>query len=858
MKKLLAVLCSLSISSTLFSVTSCSLVNYEKQYVKNKVNSLVDIASLASRSAILNDVEGIDVDYLNTFIGNKKIKDLEPNFSASDQASTSSVVNSVFDKTLDRSYYENLASNSEYNLSSKTSPNSYADSIVDNGLLILSTIKSSGGIKPSLGGVIEGLIPQLSSIFGNLKNEFNIDKNWSDSLSQLAPYAQQLINDLDKTNLISTICRLLFNINFINDKKVDDSVIDNLTPMILGTNSEKVTNIPFIIEDYINNVMFKDFKGQYKDKFNETHKIDLTLKVVQQSALRKLNRFLYNLSGNEDNNLKAELSLDDYLPIDNSSWFRNNLAQSLGYIIKNTDKLNYASILENINDIFYILSSLIINIGLFDFEQINNDLSTNISEEHLFEKQRTNKEVFKELNDQSNQNHLVISFNSELEKQNGIITNNIKTKRKFSIYSFLKNISLAINPNADKGRDMQRILFLLLYSNSPTKQDYLIPENLGLLDVLSLGSDKLEQEVTGTDSLLNGVIQALGFKLFDILKDISLPEFLKNIGALAASRLFGITGDSIVNDRSIMGLSSLLKLINSFTDTGISISDESTNKLQNGFQALWNKDSNVLTELTGWKINNKSLNFVNIFSMEITSGLYLNTILKIFSEIYNENSEARSKYNSEKEKNQQGNVSDGIKKFASSATNKFKVYFNNKINSDEGLVKDLKGTSGNSSGEYNTLTTALSLMKYNGLALRDDDYKNNNLSFAGYKGLMYALGYKEGVNEFKDNSILKAAEIIFDDNHFENIMTNTLDDFKFLSNTKKEYIKDKIEPLIDSKNFVSKLLTYSEIDNKNILGTISFEISYTPINKNIYKYQITLMENSKMENWKISEVKKIA
>ncbi|QBQ07871.1 MOLPALP family lipoprotein [Spiroplasma gladiatoris] len=862
MKKLITILSVVSISSTMASVSACSLVNYEKQYIKNKVNTIMDVASVASRSAIINDVEGIDVDYLNKYIGNQKINKTLPKFSASQQTITKSVVESTFGQLLDRKFYEELDQNSAYSLEGKKTADSYADSIVTNGSLILSTIKTAGGIKPSLGGVIEGLIPQLSSLLSNVSNEFNITNNYVNNINSLAPYGQLLIKDLDNTKLVSTLLKLILNINFINDKEIDDSVINGLLPLLVKDNSgdlsnTKNTTIPLILEHYINNVMFKNFKGTYTNSNKAPGNISLTPKVVQQSALVKLNKLLIRLNGKKDDNSKKQLLRDDYEPIENAKWIRENIGENLGYLINNFSNLNYVGILESIDDVFYIIGALLINLGIFDFET---DFNKNPTANNLFNDSLDNKTYFKNMNSQDSDDKMVIKFDSQLQQKNGVKTNGVKNTVTFSSYKMLKNLTKATDPNNKDGRDMQRILFLLLYSNSPQKEDYSLKTDMNILDLLPLGSSNSqyeENDIVGVDSLLGGIVQGLGYKLFDILKSVTLPPSLKDIAGLAASRLLGVTVDSIANDKNIQGLGSLLNSLSS--STGLSISKNNIKLLEHGYQALWDEKSTLLTDLLNMKLGDKPLNLKNLFSMKLTASITINTVLKMFSEIYSDTSKLRAQFNSKFETWSSGGVKDGIATLSKSLGDKLKIYYSDKINNDNGVVNSQPDKNLNDkNGEYNRITTALSLIKYPGLALRDSSYSlDNKKTYIGTKGVMYSLGYVEGQDKFIDETPLKALEQIFDDSNFKNLENAIINDFNYIGSVKEQYIKDNIEIFTDYKNFNTELVSYSNIEDESNPGKIEFKIEYiSPKDKSKHVYNIKLSEYANLKNWTIESITK--
>ncbi|QGS51804.1 MOLPALP family lipoprotein [Spiroplasma tabanidicola] len=891
MKKLLAIVSALSMSTTVFSVTSCSLVNYKKQYIKNKVDSIVDVASVASRGAILNDAEGISVDYLNNYIGSKKMNDMLPTFKATPQAKVSDFVNATFEDPLDKKFYTGLGDSNGYTLDDGISPDSFADSIIDTGSTALSAIKSAGGIKPSLGGILESLLPEVGGFLSDDGVDFKMSDNALNTFEKLAPYAQQLLNDFGKTGIVSILCRLFFNINFINSGTLDQDALKELVTILTG-GPDKSTVVPFILEDYINEIMFNDFKGKYQPTKEELENQDpevpidvnlqLTPKVVQQSALVRLNKLLIRLSGRnidantpETDPIRLQLEMDDYHPIDKPEFFKENLGENILYLVKNKDKLNYVAIIENISDLFFILCSLIINIGIFDFEQMDNTLSTSLGSDSLFYFQGINSNMAEVLD---NKTFASIMNNQKDEKKrmlvidynNSINSSGMPNKTKFSAYKLLKNITRAVNVKDSKSMySMQRIFFLLCYSNAsrnpdedpnkPFGVDYKLSENANLIDIVKLGAltgGMFNREVVGVDSLLNGIIQGIGYKILDMIDGVSIPGIIKGLGGSAISRLAGVLLDTISNNRSIQGVSSILYTINTFFDTGIKISDETTAKMAKGFNALWDKDSQLITELLNKKLWDKPINIQNLLGVDLGDSGTIESLLKKFTEYYND--ENRKNYDKSKPDNRVGLVNDGITTLARSlkVENKIQVVYK----SDKSIVKNMKGTSGDEDGKYNPITIALNLIKFPGYAVKGPALKpgSEEQIYAGAKGALYALGYVDGQKTFNQGSPLAAIENIFDDESVIKIRDNALSDFKSLSDIKKEYIKTNIDKYIVNDNFSYKMVSYSNITDEDKYGNIEMEITYrSPIDGVEKKYQVKLIEYATKRSWTIESTKKL-
>ncbi|QBQ07574.1 MOLPALP family lipoprotein [Spiroplasma gladiatoris] len=889
MKKILGILSSIAISSSVFSITSCSLVNYQKQYTVNKVKSIADIASVASRSAILNDVQEIDVDYLNGYIGSEKMVNNLPGFNATKQAKTSDYINATFEDPLDRKFYNSLKDQNAYNLKSNLSPNSYADSIIDGGSTALAAIKSAGGIKPSLGGILESLLPQVSGFLSENGTEFKIDNNALNSLKYLSPYAQQLINDFKKTGLISIICRMILNINFINHGTIDPVVSSELIQILLGQGGTS-TEIPFILEEYINEVMLSDFKGSYEltDDEKEEHpgfiqtsdeaidtNLVLTPKVIQQSALVRLNKLLIRLSGrnykegDSRSDIEDQLKFDNYHPIVDPDWFRKSLGENIAYLIKNKDKLNYIALIEKIPDILYIVCSLVINLGVIDFQEMEDKLGSDVNSENLFYlKSKTllndvvehNKDFLTRINDQKGEDTLIIESNYKKDNRE------IK-KVKFSVYTLLKNLQKAIYADDKNGYNMQRIFFLLMYSNANRSEDnklgtdYKLSANANLIDIVKLGAltgGMFSKEVVGVDSFLNGVIQGVGYKILDLIDGVEVPSIIKGLGGKAISRLAGVVLDTISNDRNAQGIASLIQTINTFVDTGINISEQSFKKLEHGFRVLWDQDSTLITELTGKKVEDKPINFINLINMDFGSGVNINEVLKAFSNSF----ESDIDYKNNKEKNKKGKVQEGINTLVESLSDKSKiaVYYKKDVSQSNSSttptpVKDLEGTSGSDDGKYNLMTVALALIKFPGYAIKDS---SSNKYYSGTKGALYAMGYVEGEKTFRKDSPLFAAETIFDDSGIIKIRDSALNDFKAITEIKKLYIKEHIAKYTDAKNFSYKLVSYSDITDNNKYGKIRIRITYTsPDDKKEYTYEVNLLEYVTKKSWTIESIRKI-
>ncbi|AHI52731.1 MOLPALP family lipoprotein [Spiroplasma culicicola] len=773
MKKLLGILSAMTISISGVSVTSCSLVNYEKEYIKNKVKSIVDVSNVALRAGIINDASGINVDYLSQIIDGSRMVDMLEDYQGQPQTKVGDLRSTFFNQTYDRNLFTSLNENSNLDLSKSLDPNTQYDSTLSTLSIVLAALKSIGGVKPSLAGTLETVLPLLT---GSISEDIdvNIDINISDEIIDII---QVILNVLGDSQLGELLVSVFFDVNYIKFNKINTKYIKDFTNKLISSgflNKLLSSSFPKVLETYINNAMFRDYAGEG----------ELTFAKIEHSSIIRFTNLLIDLSGEPQENKKSNWDSVD------KNFINKNLTNALKKLITQPDNINFSALINAIPDIFYIIGSLMIKIGVLDFTAI-----TPKDSDHLFDDTKNNIDYIKDFNNQK--------FESDFEYK-----------------KMIKNLQLALNPDEENGYNLQKILILSLFSNKSGFKAF--PEKKPLLGWLPWLIT--QTNAAGIDSFLGALITSLGNIILDLIPDV--PELAKPFSGNVSSLLTMVIETLILN-KPLTGIPSLIEFVNSL---GININLNLTNpdELKKPFNGIWNKDSHLLTDLTGIKIKDQLLNLSNILSITLIDN---KTISKILEDYY----KALEQFDPKDYWNNQLSV--GLKSL-------------NNLNFKEEITLYNK----NNEIQTNFINAIIKLSNNKSLGIKT---KDEDKILYGTKGAMYLLGYDASTTSFMEGSLFKILENAFDDTGVSNIIYSINDGLKNVSDSKNEFIATKLMPYINRNNFTYKISNYDNITSTDNLGTIDYKIIYKdPFTDKKYTYLVKLVETQDKKFWNLNSIKK--
>ncbi|WP_338985517.1 lipoprotein [Spiroplasma endosymbiont of Diplazon laetatorius] len=808
MKKLLTFLGAVSLTASTFSVASCSMVNYKSQSIKNKVKNLIDISSALLRGTMIQNASqgkdktlAYDSNFLNNLIGNSKASDIIPKFKTDKHSTLNQLKETYFeDQNLNRESINQM--NNNFLTNEVKAPVSSIDSFSSTFVLLVSALKTNGGLHPSISGLIEGLLPSL---------------NLSDDLTQsldskkIAPFIKLIdkISDplsktlvfLQESNSFYSLLKNLFNSEFENAIKEKNT--SEITKWIGNFLKEfKANGMEQVFDLLINSVLTLDKPAQ-----------ELTGQSILNASLKRVNNIFARSSGQNDkiidnNSLYTGLSRN----------FDKDLGDIIGVFLQkfgtNFNDLNFTAILtsiisepENIVDILFVISSLLKYMSSVDFT----DFSPK-NDDNLFSDQKDNNAFIEELNKKSMQ------------------------ENPFSTKILLKNLIAITNTTTNyNGKQAQKLFYLLFNSGKkPTNID----EKINAFSLFTkLSSSVIGNEKNNYSSLVYGIGKGVAiWQKWSVAKVIG-PDQVGNL-------FRWVITDGLGNNSDFSGLNKVLEILSGFIEIDLKVSDNTTFQLKKLFNAIWDKDSTLFKDLFGLQTSLYSL-----FNTEIGEKTKISDILDL---IYNSISGAVC---------QKGDkLKNGISIISSEIDNiNYTLWYQSK-----GKLVQFKEGSTNEKGTYNALQAFIVSSKRRGLIISKDQNKPENLNIKGTKAAMYALGTdydsngNQNMNKFREVSFLAGFEEIIDDS----IIWNSFDDisrgFNDIKKINDEVINKVYKPLIQDKNFKTKLITQDNIDKPNDRQSITYKTVYTnPFSNEKFTYEINIVLEVNESSWKVNSIKKI-
>ncbi|AUM62562.1 hypothetical protein [Spiroplasma monobiae] len=808
MKKILELLCVISISASTFSVASCSFINTEKQSIKNKVENLMNISSVLLRGTMIQksnegnkELSSYDSNFLNTIVGNTKAIDTIKGFDTDRETSINDLHSTYFDMQ-DLSRDAINSKNNNFLSNNVKSPSGPLDQYGDTLVLIISILKANGGIHPSLSGIIEGILPQIN--IGDEKLANNLTSNKlkpiSNFLEQTGPELTKLIGFLQESKILNSVLKNFFNSEFIN--AIKDKDISSTSSWI----DETVKNIDFkgllnSLDNFINSSLTIDKKAE-----------ELTGQMIINASLNRISNIFARASQQLDKVIGNE---NLYEPL--GSKFDTNLGEIIAKFLEKIgskdETFDFSKFLtliisepENIVDFIFFISGILKYISSIDFSQYNPK-----DDKNLFSSEKSNNDFLEELNNK-----------------------NLK-ENPFSSKTLFKNLIEITDTNKDPfGKQTQKLFYMLFNSGkSPTNID----KNITLINLfvkLKSGSNNLKNNYS---SLLYGLGNGIA---------VWQEWNYKNFGPDSVGNLFRwVIGDGLGHNSDFSGLNKVLDILG---DLGIKIdlrvSEETTDQLKHLFNSIWDENSTLFKDLLGLETN-----LYSIFSIKISSNGTISEILRLI-------------YNSiEGETINQGQkLKEGISIVAKNLiSEEFTLWYKNK-----GKLEQFKDFSYENKGNYNALQVLILASKRSGLILSTNNQEPNNLNIKGNKAIMAALGtlYDNNGNQinnnFKEESLLAGVEKIFDDEIVKNVLDDIANGFIEIKNLNSKIIKEVYLPLIKSENFKTKLISKENIDKKNKIQQIKYITTYKdPFLGKEFRYQVILTLALNDQSWKVEKIKLI-
>ncbi|QHX36568.1 hypothetical protein [Spiroplasma sp. BIUS-1] len=807
MKKLLTMLGVISMTASTFSVTSCSMVNLKKQSIKNKVENLMNISSTLLRGSIVQNASqdnasklAFDSNYLNDLIGNSKANDLTPKIKTDGETRISHLHETYFDnQDLSRNAINNDLNNN-FLTDSVKSPKSSLDKVSAIFVIISSVLKTNGGIHPSISGLIQGVIPELG-LNDDLAEKLNPEtiNPIADLIGKLAVPLTNALGFLQNSNAFYSVLKNFFNSEFENavKEKNQEEILKGVKNFIDETNFEGFDKV---LDLLVNTILTMD-KNQD----------ELTGQMILNASLNRVNNIFARSSG-QDKNIIA----DNKIYSDLVKNFDKNLGDVIGKFLKslsNDSKItDFKSVItpilevpENIKDLLFVIAGFLRYISSIDFSQYDP-----ISDENLFSSSQSNNDFLSELNKKTLK---AVPFKTEI---------------------LLKNLKTITDTNLNKnGKQLQKLFYMLFNSGEKVTN---IDENINMLSLISKISSPFigQNQKNNYSSLLYGIGKGIavwkGWSFFGIGGD--------QIGNL----LRWVIGDGLGFNSDLSGLREVIEIIKGLgIEIDIKISDNSTRQLKHFFNALWDKDSTLLKDITG-----KQISLFSLFDNPVIAGLKISEIINLIYE------------NIVSSGNEQENNGDKMKTGLNILSNSLKEDNYTLWYKEKGVLVPLESQY----KKYNALQAFIISSSKNGVYLKNGDNEINE-NVKGSKAAMNALGTdysSNGVqtNKFRQNSILAGVEYIFDDQ----ITTGILDDVE-KAFTDIQKINDGVsnsvyKKLIQDENFKTKLVSHSNIDEANKEQNITYKTTYIdPFTNKNYVYEIQLILKTDANSWKINSIKKI-
>ncbi|ALD66241.1 hypothetical protein [Spiroplasma cantharicola] len=818
MKKILSILAVVSMSTSTICVTSCSTINLKKKSIKNQISNLTQISSTLLRGSIIQNASqeinkgfAYDSNYLNNLVYNSKANELIPLFDTNSETTLNSLRNLYFDnQNLDRNAINDL--NKDFLSDKVKSPTSSIQSIASIAVFAITTLKSNGGIHPSLSGLIQGAIPKLGlndNLADNLNSEklkpiANLIKNIKDPLAKTIGFLQE-------SNAIYAILKNFFNSEFENAIKEKDmkAIFDWIIKFL---NDINLSGGAKIFDDLVNSLLLQEKDAD-----------ELTGQMIINASLNKINNIFARIINQENKIITGEnlFSL--------SKNFDKDLGKIIGEFLKQITKensnLNIQEVLksifektENISDILFVFSSLLKYISSIDFSSF-----IPLSNEYLFDSKKLNNDYLAELN------KLTLKDNP------------------YNTARLLKNLSTITNiENNLDGKQMQKLFYLLFNSGEKVTN---IDQNIGLISLIpKISSPWIGQNKKNNySSLLYGIGNGIA-----IWKDWSFagigPDQVGNV-------LRWVIGDGLGFNSNFSGLNKVIEILNSIgINIDLKVSEKTTSQLNHLFSAIWDEDSTLIKDLTGQQISLYSL-----FKNEIVEGI---TLSKLIDLIYKALTQVDPTSTMKKSKNidkKAEGLSKGLDIISKEMVNdKYQLWYQSNNNE-----KQFKQNSEN--GNYNALQALILTSTRNGLYLKiNEDPIIVNQKVRGPKASMYALGTDFDTNgnqifsKFRNSSIMQGLEYIFDDEITNQILDDLLKAFNEINSINTNISNNIYKKLIKSQNFKTKILNYKNIDQNNLEQSITYEIVYNePFTNKTFKYQIDLILKLDQSSWKINSIKRV-
>ncbi|AGR42023.1 Vmc-like lipoprotein signal peptide domain-containing protein [Spiroplasma diminutum] len=844
MKKLISLLGVVAITASTASVASCSTVNNVKTSIKNKISNLTQVSSALLRGAMiqnatqdLNKGYAYDAEYFNNLIDSSKANDLLPSFKTDNQTTIGLLGDNYFGKNASsytRSSINELnnRTNPSYSntlfLSNKViSPNTSIDNISGIITLIISAIKSNGGIHPSISGLLQGLLPQLplnensieSVSAESMKSVSDILNNFSDTIAILIKI---LANSKITYNAISN----LLNANFLNAFKQSDltTIIEGILKTLLNVDYSFIWKdgvLTYFIDTLINSILTMD------------NIENLTNKMIMNATVKRINNIFASLAGETESIIKDKSLL--YTDIDYD--FEKSMGNVMAKFFENMDDLNTSNIASLIPDILFVISGILQRITSIDFSldqpTKHNDLYSYKGE--VGKKEKPNLKFLKELGEKDFAN------------------SKFKTKR------LIKNLSIAFDTkNNTDGLQLAKLIGLLFQTASSTSIDFNNPFGIPAV-VWTTKLGKIFIDISGDYKFREGlspIIYALGSGLGQWQNITIKIPIVGDIGPDQIGNLLRGSIDMVVEGRSINGLNALFNYLSPFgLKIDLRFSDESINIMKNSWTALWSKDSGFLKEITK---GTENISLETILSGSVYNG---KTISEVLNFIYNaiNSSTLNTKRVKELEESSKG-ISSGLKNIASSLIDeKYSIYSSG---DKDYLVGNLTEKTENKYTAIQTLMiTASKPGLYLGIKDSDTEIKNSNVK--GAKAAMYALGTdfdengKQNNLAFRDNSLLLGLESIVDDTSVNSLLDQIMNGFSDVNKVKNDLSTTIYKPLIQSNNFKTKVNSYYGIDDGYKEAGITYTTTFIdPKSKKQFNYEIKLLLEANATEWQIYSIKR--
>ncbi|WP_338985516.1 hypothetical protein [Spiroplasma endosymbiont of Diplazon laetatorius] len=825
MKKLISFLGIISITASTGSVAACSTVNNIKTSIKNKIQNLTQVSSTALRGAMIQNASqdtlaanelAYDADYLTGLINSGKAKTLMPGFKTDSETTVGSLMKNYFNgQNINRNEINNLSksenpsySDSAFLTDQVKSPVGSADSLGSMLTLIISAIKSNGGVHPSLSGLIQGLLPELG-LSPSAASGVGPMEDISKLLDSAAVPLAILIKALSGSNLAYSLISNLLNANFLNDSKEGKTNITNGLMSALSS----VNFVPLIIGllELMNH--FDILIPTFDMLVNSVLTMDKVENMTNKQVMNATNRRLYNvfaaLSGQTDKIVKDVNVL--YSDVDYT--FEKDFGELMGVFFENLNNINTSNITLVITDLLFVVTGLLQRITSVDFGGFKPSNNQN-----LFSESDKNIDYLKLLG-----------------------SNNFK---RFETKLLFKNLSIALNSDSE-GLNTAKLFSLLFESGS---------EKIVNLDKPGFGgwTIKITGFLLGLGGYYEGseglssLIFALGYGIGK-WQNINYTVLGIGVGPVQVGNILKGAIDNFVENRSISGLDSLFDFIKTF---GVNVPFRFKNDklLKESWKALWSKESTFLKTVIGGE-NNISLE--TILAGPVYEG---KTISEILDFIYNAINSSTPNNQKLKELEQETKgMANGLQDISKALSDtKYSIFTKN--------GNAYNGTGSNAENKYTALQVLMITSGLNGLYISVDGVKNTSIT--GAKAAMYALGTNFDANgkqlgEFRQDSLLSGLEKIVDDKSVDSLLDQIVKGFAEVNSVKNNLSNTVYKPLIQDNNFKTKVESHYGIDQGMDEAGITYTTTYKdPNTKKTFNYEIKLLLEAGALDWQIKSIKR--